>query len=324
MSKTISEIIDVIRRNRRFVITAHDNLDGDSIGSALALATALSKKNKDVGIVFGGPVPWKYRFLPDLNKFIGKKDNFVNKKTVLFVLDTAGWGQMEKLNPEKFNGNIIINIDHHIDNKKFGKINWVDPGASAVGEQIYNLLKEMSVPLNPGIALCLYIAISSDTGSFQYSNTTYKTHKIVSQLIRYGAQPNIISEKIFGNISISRLRLLQMALGTLKLQNGIIWVWITKKMFRLANAKKEDTETFIDYLKTVTGVKVAVVFKDGLKPNEKRVTFRSKDSNIAVNKIAHRFGGGGHPAASGCTIKGSRKEVEREVLDAVRSAVRNP
>lgn len=323
MNKVIGKIVNIIKENHKFLITAHDNLDGDSLGSELALALALKKLGKDVDILLEKSIPKQYRFLPGITKLT--TTSCPKKPDVLFILDTAGWGQLEKLKPECFNKQTVVNIDHHIDNKRFGDINWVDTKASAVGEQIYNLLKRLSVPLTADIAKCLYTAILTDTGSFQYSNTTAATHRIISQLLTRGVCPPLISGHIYGNIPLSKLKLLQLALKTLKSLgpcNQIIWIWITRKMLKEANARIENTEGFIDYLKAVTGVKIAMVFKETTNPGKIRVTFRSKDPKISVNEIAHQFGGGGHKAAAGCTVWGSKKEVEKKVLKAVRKVLK--
>ena len=333
MNKIIDQIINTIKKNQNFLIVAHDNLDGDSIGSELALALAIKSLNKKVQILLNEPIPAQYRFLPGLPKLIvstkelDKPNSVKDKKIpdVLFVLDTAGWNQIKKIKPVQFNKQTIINIDHHIDNKRFGDINWVDPKASAVGEQIYGLLKRLPVILTKDIAKCLYTAIITDTGSFQYANTTAATHKIISHLLTLGIYPHLISGQIYENISLSRLRLLQLALKRLEStgkDNQIIYTWITRKMLKKAHAKQEDTGGFIDYLKAAKGIKIAIVFKENTKPGEIRVNFRSKDQKIFVNEIAHQFGGGGHPAAAGCTVYGSGKEVKKKVLNAAKTTLK--
>lgn len=325
MNKTIDKIIHTIKKNQNFLIMAHDNLDGDSLGSGLALALALKTLNKKAQILLNESIPAQYKFLSGPAKLIPFTKKTVKTPDVLFVLDTAGWNQVKKAKPVEFNKQTIINIDHHIDNKRFGDINWIDPKASAVGEQIYTLLKRVPVPLTKDIAKCLYTAIVTDTGSFQYANTTAVTHKIISHLLTRGIYPHLISGQIYENIPLSKLRLLQLVLKTLKStgkDNQIIYFWITRKMLRETHAKQEDTGGFIDYLKAVKGIQIAIVFKENTKPGEIRVNFRSKTQKIFVNEIAHQFGGGGHRAAAGCTVLGSRKEVEKKVLKAVRTTLK--
>jgi len=323
MNKIINEITKIIKNNNSFLILAHDNPDGDSIGSCLALGLALKKLNKKVHILLGGTIPTRYLFLPGIKKIIlnSRSMSYPNKSDVIFTLDTAVWNQIAKYKDKQFKDKTVINIDHHIDNNKFGDINWVDPKASAVGEQIYYLIKKLLPKMTTEMAICLYTAITTDTGNFQYSNTTSKTHNIISQLLKFDFLPHTISKKIYENISFYKLKLLELSLKTIKKQDNIIWAWITNKMLKQSRAKMEDTEGFIDYLKSVSGIKIAIIFKECIKPNETRVTFRSKNNKIFVNELAHHFGGGGHPAAAGCTIYGNPIKTESKVIKKAKSFI---
>ena len=317
------KIAGVIAGHRHFLICAHDHMDGDSLGSALALGLALKKMGKSAHILLNTPVPCRYKFLPGIKTLGTVKPNW-SKLQVLFALDTAGWGQIAAKLPESFQGNHIINIDHHIDNHRFGSINWINTSASAVGEQIFFLLKSIKVPLTDKIAACLYTSIVTDTGCFQFSNTTSITHQIAAVLFNTGINPAKISTQIYQSTPPERLKLLQSALSTLRYEYSrqIIWMKITRQMFVHAGAAREDAEGFIDELKAVAGTKVALIFKQ--EPNKKdiRVTFRSKNPRIMVNKIAHLFGGGGHPAAAGCTVTGNIDKVAGKVLHATIKIIR--
>lgn len=323
MKRITNEIIKTIKNKNSFLILAHNNPDGDATGSCLALAFALAKLKKKVKFLLPYPIPQRYRFLPGLNKFSTSKMPH-RKPEAIFILDTAGWQQIEYINPKDFNHIPVINIDHHIDNKRMGNINWIDTKASAVGEQIYQLLKELKTTITKNIATCLYTALVTDSGGFRYSNTTTKTHKIAASLLASGIKPQDICAQLYENIPLCKIKLLQAGLETVKtnLQGQIIWMWITRTMFKQTKTKQEHTEEFIDFLKCIAGVKVAIVFREGKRHNEQRVTFRSRDPLIAVNKIAHNFNGGGHPAASGCTVFGSRQQIEQAVLKEVKKAIR--
>lgn len=320
----MDKIVKIIKENKGFLITVHDNLDGDSLGSGLALGLALKKLEKDIKFLLKTPIPEQYRFLPGIKKLAANKVN-IKKYNVLFILDTAGWNQMEKLNPGLFKKYTIINIDHHVDNTRFGSLNWINPKASAVGESVYNLLKRLRITITKDIAACLYTAILTDTGCFQFTNTTPVTHRIAASLLKTGISPSIISNQIYERMPPSRLKLLQYALSTLKLgyHNRIIWMWITREMLKRSGANKEDIEGFIEYLRATSGIQIAILFKETAEKNRIRVTFRSKGPRIHVNKIAHEFGGGGHPAAAGCTINGTRREVEKRVLKAVVKTIKS-
>jgi len=319
-NKKIDKIIDIIKQSKSILITAHNNLDGDAIGSETALGLALKGIGKNVHILLKGQIPSKYKFLPCADNLI--ISSIPALSDTLIILDAAGWNQLTPFRPKNFIGKTIINIDHHIDNQRFGDINWVEPRASAAGELIYYLLKKMPIPLTEDIALCLYIAILTDTGRFQYSNTTATTHRIISTLLSHGVRPYTVSKHIYENIRLSELKLLQISLKTVKVKHKIIWAWVTKKMFKQAGSKWEDADQFIDYLKSVTDIKVALLFKETKNPGEIHVNFRSKDNKIFVNKIAKQFNGGGHNSAAGCIAKGSRKNVEAKILKAVKAALK--
>jgi phosphoesterase RecJ-like protein len=320
----LSKIIDIIQKNKNFLVTAHDNLDGDGFGSGLALCFALEQLGKKAKFLLKTPIPTRYKFLPGVEKFTAENINLKNYDT-LVSLDTAGWDQLEQLSPEMFSDYTIVNIDHHVDNTKFGSINWIETKASAVGEQIYVLLRDLKIQITADIATCLYTSILTDTGCFQFTNTTSETHLIIGDLIRSGISPAVIYEQIYERMSLTRLNLLKLALSTVKTDSKgqIIWMWITQKMFSDTGTNRADTEGFIDYIKAVDGVKVAFVLKESNTKGEIRVTFRSRVPSIQVNLIAHRFDGGGHPAASGCTIKGTNEEVEKRVVETVKNEIKS-
>ncbi len=319
----LNKIITIIHQKKNFLVTSHDNLDGDGFGSGLALCFALEKLGKKVNFLLKTPIPERYRFLPGIEKFTKENIDLKNYDT-LISLDTAGWDQLEQLNPEMFSNYTIVNIDHHVDNTQFGLVNWIETKASAVGEQIYVLLRDLKIPISTDIATCLYTSILTDTGCFQFTNTTSETHLVVGDLIRSGISPALIYEQIYERMSLARLNLLKLALSTTKtdLKGKIIWMWITQKMFNETGTNRSDTEGFIDYIKAVDGVKVAFVLKESNTKGEIRVTFRSRVPSIQVNLIAHKFDGGGHPAASGCTIKGTNEEVEKKVVEAVKNEIK--
>ena len=316
------KIAGIIKNNRHFLICAHDGMDGDSLGSGLALGLALTGMGKSVYFLLTSPIPRRYKFLPGI-KTLGTIKPDWHKLQVLFVLDTAGWGQIAGRIQESFRGSHIINIDHHTDNHRFGSINWVNTKASAVGEQIYFLLKNMKIPVTKNIAACLYVSILTDTGRFQFSNTTSVTHQIAAALIKTGVNPGRMAAQIYESAPPARLKLLRSALDTLQYEHGnqIIWMQITRQMLAKTGAAREDIEGFIDELKAVAGVKVALIFKQEANKKDIRITFRSKTPRIQVNKIAHFFNGGGHPAAAGCTVTGNMNKIIRKVLQVTAKAI---
>ena len=311
----MKEVIEAIKNHKRFLITAHVNLEGDSIGSQLAMSQLLKKLGKEGVIVDSDEIPEHYKFLPHAGEVSNKID-----KTLAFdagiVLDCPTLKRTGKVRDLISKDTLVINIDHHISNEKFGKINWVDPNASSAGEMVYKLFKEMGVALNKETALCIYIAILTDTGSFNYDNTSSITHEIASELLGYGLDPAAVSEDVYERRSVADIKFLGLVLSTLKLTSSgeIAYLEITRKMMRDLKIEASKSEGFINYARSIDGVKIAVMFREDPKDSGKvNVSFRAK-GDVDVNGIAAHFGGGGHMKAAGCLIEGTLAEAERKVL----------
>lgn len=309
-------VIEAIKKHKSFLITAHINLEGDSLGSQLAMKGLLDQLGKEARIIDNDPMPAHYKFLPNadvVSNDVGQRIDF----DAAIVLDCPTLKRIGKVNNliDK-NTTFIINIDHHVSNEKFGAINWVDPNASSAGEMVYRLFKEMSVPITKEAALSLYIAILTDTGSFNYDNTSSVTHEIAGELLGYGLEPAAVSENIYERRTVSDIRFLGLVLSTLKVNDAkdIAYVEITRDMLAETGADIIKSEGFINYARSIDGVKIAVLFKeDPADTNKVFVSFRSK-GDIDVNGLASCFGGGGHCKASGCVIEGTLQEAERIVL----------
>jgi phosphoesterase RecJ-like protein len=218
-------------------------------------------------------------------------------------------------------GKLIVNIDHHVSNEKFGKINWVEPEVSSCGEMLYKLFKEMDVALDQAVATNLYVAILTDTGSFRYSNTTSQTHKIASELLEHGLDVMAIHQDIYERRSLDELKLLGLALSTMAVEadGKIVHTAITREMTKDHALALKGTEDFVNHLRSLHGVEVAVFFREE-KSDVIQVSFRSK-TRINVNRIAAQFGGGGHLRASGCIVKGKMDEMREKIMAEVRKEV---
>jgi len=321
-------VIEAIKKNKRFLITAHVNLEGDSIGSQLAMKELLSCMGKDAFILDSDPIPDHYKFLPnaaDISNDIEKKRATFEVAIVLDCPTLKRTGKVSKIIKEK--AKTVINIDHHISNEKFGDINWVDPRASSAGEMVYKLYKETGTGLTKETALSLYIAILTDTGSFNYDNTSSVTHEIAGELLGYGLDPALVSESVYERRSVEDIRLLALVLDTLKLNSAgtIAHLEVTKDMLKKTGADISKSEGLINYARSIDKVKVAVLFKEDLKEKDRiNISFRSKGNGdiIDVNKVASSFGGGGHTKASGCIVMGTLEEAKRKVLAKVEEALK--
>ena len=322
------KVIEAIKKGKHFLVTAHVNLEGDALGSQLAMKELLIGMGKDVLILDSDPVPEHYRFLPKADEVSGKFDK-VGAFDTAVVLDCPTLNRTGRVKDViKASGVPIINIDHHVSNEKFGDVNWVEPNASSAGEMVFRLFKEAGVKMTKEVALSLYIAILTDTGSFNYDNTSSATHDIAGELLGYGLDPALVSESVYERRSVKDINLLGLVLATIRVNDKgtIAHLEVTKDMLDKTGADLAKSEGLINFARSIDGVKVAVLFKEDQKDKNKiNISFRSKGdgSIIDVNKIASIFGGGGHTKASGCVINGSLGDVKKKVLDKIEEVLKN-
>jgi len=302
------------RRNRSFLISSHQNLEGDAIGSSLAVAELLEYIGKKVILFMPEDIPDTYKFLPGIKKV---RHAVATKKIdydAAAIVDCTGLERLGDVKKSMYLTRPIINIDHHISNTNFGTINWVEPKMSCSGEQIYHLYKKMKVPISKRAALYMYIAMLTDTGSFRYSNTTAKTHYIVAELMEKGIDPTNVYRRVYEGTQRSSLALLSSALSTLDMTKDgkIAWVKVTGSMLKEHKASIGSTQDFVNFPRSIAGVKIALAFRE-VNRGMIKVSFRSNEG-VDVNKLARYFKGGGHRSASGCTLRGNLGEVEEAVL----------
>lgn len=317
----IKKIVSLIHCFEHFAVLTHKNPDGDAIGSSLAFSLALERLGKSVIILCSEKLPKSYDFLGDFHRF-KKTPPASSNFDCIIVLDCGDEERVDRLYKKiKKEGQIVINIDHHVSNNKWGDVNYIDTSASAVGEQIYKIIKRMGIIIDEKIATFLYFAILTDTGNFKFSNTTHKTFKIVSELTKTGINISSIYRKTYEEKEISWLRLLCVALNNLKSEcNGdVLWSYITSDDFRNFPVHDVDMRDVIDLLRTIKNAKIVIMFKE-YKKGEVKVSFRSK-GDIDVNQLAKEFSGGGHKSAAGCTVKGSLDDVCRDVIEKVKENV---
>ena len=313
-----ADIIAALRNCNRLLISVHKNPDGDALGSQLALMLALEKSNKTVVAQNIDPVPEIYRFLPASSR-IKTGSTVEGRYDAILVLDA------DPPRTGLFDGNYPadtrINIDHHITNPAEWPLTWLAPSASATGEMVYELIQRLGIPMDREIALCLYTAIFTDTGSFRYSNTTPKSMRIAADLIEAGADPWLVTENVYESFAYRRIKLLGNVLaGVERTEDGrIAWVVVTEELFRRFGASSEDTENFINFVRSTKGVEVAILFRQTAALQYK-ISLRSK-GRVDLSGLAQSLGGGGHKNAAGSTVDGTLDEVKKRVIDAVNNAV---
>ena len=313
----LSQVVELIEQKHRFAITSHVRPDGDSLGSSLGLYWLLRALDKDVEVIMRDPAPHAYQQLPgaDLIRVTPAVDREYDG---VFVIECSDIDRPGLIDLEK---QFVINIDHHTSTVLFGTINWIDSTASAVGEMIYNLCKATGVRVTVEIAECVYTALLTDTGSFHYSNTSERTFKIASELVRTGVRPAKTAEAIYGNYQWPKIELLGQVLSTAKRDESgrIAWMRQTLEMQERTSACDEDTDGFVNLPLTVGDVYAVALFKE-CSPGIYRTSLRSK-GEVNVAKVAERFGGGGHRNAAGCTLTGTWDEIENQVVPLLQDAV---
>jgi len=324
MTKISSKLLNLIKRNKSFLIVGHINPEGDAIGSALALALGLKKiRKKDICVLSRDGMPESLKFLP-ASKSVKRKPPR-KKFDVLFIVDC---NTLERTGFKELNARHTAIIDHHIPPAEADKSEFyrksaavlIDPNAAATGMLIYKVLTSLRIPIDKDIATNLYTAILVDTGGFRYSNTSPESLQTACHLVEAGATPWDITKEVYESIPYRSMKLLGLSLATLEMNDGIAWITTTLDMLKKTGTTAENCEDFVDFPRKVKDIKVAVFFREDAESVFK-ISLRSK-ARVNVQKIANSFGGGGHFAAAGCKIKGSLKEVQNKVFEAVRKAIK--
>ena len=240
----------------------------------------------------------------------------------VIATDCASFERLGKFGRYISHRKILINIDHHESNTRYGDINWISAREPSTGELIYRLLKVARWPITKPIADCLFTAISTDTGSFQYATTRPGTFHAAAELVTRGANLAKICDEVYQSYPLSRARLLKHIYGRFRLTHNdrIAWFWLKKIDFARTGAESVDTEGLIDHIRAIEPVVVACVFEE-IEPELTRISLRSKSDRVNVNEIAAQFGGGGHPAAAGARIPGKPLSVQRRVIAAIKRAL---
>ncbi|MDD5077841.1 MAG: bifunctional oligoribonuclease/PAP phosphatase NrnA [Candidatus Omnitrophica bacterium] len=316
----INQVCKALKKYDRFLIAAHTSPEGDALGSQLGFYNLIRKLGKRGVILSDDRIPYGYDFLPGINRIrrLKKADRHL-KFDCLVTLDCADLkrtGDVYRLNRE---GKPVLNIDHHISNRFFGGVNWVDPQASSCSEMIYRLYKRMRLKIDKDTALVLYTGIMTDTGSFHYSNTSAFTFAAAADLMKYKIDVAGVYRKTYENIPARQAKLLVDFLSKMKFfgRKRIAVFRIVPEFSGSVKSGVDLADQVLNFGRQIEGVEVVVLFREipGKEPKV-RVNLRSQ-GKVDVNKVAALFGGGGHPAASGCTVSGNFQAVSRKVVAAI-------
>jgi len=306
----IQEIAEWLESRNRLLITGHQRPDGDCLGSILALGMALSAAGKTCRLAVSDPVPHIYHFLPGMET-LGTISRIDTEFDGVITLEC---GSASRTGIKGIESLSSLNIDHHASTEPWADLNWINPEFAAVGEMILLLLDEMGLEISADIAGNLFAAVMTDTGSFQYSNTTAGTFMAASRLVSRGADPAEISRAVYMNQKVSRLKLLARVLETMEIDSSgrIASIRMTLEDLEATGAEGDDTEGFVNYPLSVQGIEASVFLRQAGE-HLYRISLRSKQK-IDVSQVAVRFGGGGHARASGFSLESQSLQEARELV----------
>ncbi|MEW6278426.1 MAG: DHH family phosphoesterase [Candidatus Eremiobacterota bacterium] len=315
-----AEVVEELNRANRVLLVSHVGLDGDHLGCMIALHSALEKMGKQVVAYLPEVVPENFHFLTGLERLSTTlpADQF----DLLVSLECPEVHRFPK--GFELNGiaDRVLNMDHHPDNQMYGDVNWVIPGAAALGEMMFDLLESLEVPLDDTIAMALYTAIFTDTGSFQYSRVVPRTHLRIARLLEFDIDTDLVGRSIYRQLRFEAMKLLGIVLqNTAQSEDGrLVWAELPRAELDRYNVQPEDTLYFVDQLDTVKGAEVVLLFRE--QPDGRvKVSLRSR--HYPVNHVAASFGGGGHAKAAGCVVEGNLSAVRARVVEAMARSLKD-
>jgi bifunctional oligoribonuclease and PAP phosphatase NrnA len=309
-----AQVVDELRESERFLLVTHENVDGDALGSLVAMHGVLTALGKDSVMLMSErefPLPYEYRFF-DLDGLQTAVPDDVSERTIVFL----DCGNIDR-NPSEVVKRVdahILNIDHHHDNTRFGTVNLVVEDASCTAEIVWDLMRDLGVEPTLEIAEALYVGLVTDTGRFMYENTGPRAHVMAAELIETGVETHAIYRRLYEDMPAAKLELLGRALANIRRYDGgaLTFTHLTKGDFEAAGAEESYSEGIIDHLRSIAGTKVAALAREltcPAEPGKQKVSLRSTDSTVDVSVIARLGGGGGHRQAAGFTTELANGEL---------------
>jgi phosphoesterase RecJ-like protein len=309
----LAAVAEALRSHDRFIVTTHENPDGDALGSLIAMTFALRELGKEATMYLFGevPIPKEYEFMDFTGLVRGPNPD--SSELVVVALDCAN---ERRLGPETAlleKAKLVVDIDHHHDNTRFGNVNLIVGHASSTGEILADVFKAIGADLTPGIAEALYIAVVTDTGRFQYANTTAKALRLAAELVEAGADVHRVFQGVYENVAFAKLKLVARALENAEVFEGgrVIVSHLEKEDFNAAGAEEPYSEGIIDYLRAVEGAELAALIREPPTANgpTHRISLRTTEEDLDVSAIARLSGGGGHRQAAGFSSEASIQEI---------------
>jgi bifunctional oligoribonuclease and PAP phosphatase NrnA len=320
----LQAVADALRSHDRFLLVTHENPDGDALGSLLATKLALDAMGKDSEMYLHGdaPLPREYEFM-GLDALRRKLPDDAGER-VLVALDCANESRMGPVPELLEQAPLTLDIDHHHDNSLFGDINLVVGDASSTGEILRDVFAELDVVLTPEIAEALYIAVVTDTGRFQYTNTTPQTLRLAAELVEAGADVHRVFQGIYESVEFAKLKLLARALDRAQVYEGgrLVVSHLLRSDFTDLNAPEAYSEGIIDSLRAVEGAEMAALIREPPRREgpKRRVSLRARSDELDVSAIARKNGGGGHRPSAGFSSDSSVDEITEFIHREFRAA----
>lgn len=318
----LAKLNELISAHQKFVLTTHINPDGDAIGSEIAMTEYLRGSGKQAMIINNSATPTNYKFLDRYQEIIVYDEqhrHLITEADAFIIVDISDWERLRTI------GQLIKNmsapkicIDHHHINYRFADLDIIHEEASSTGEIVYDFLVAVNFPINRIIAEALYTCLLSDTGSFRFSNTTAKTHRVASHLLELGVNVREIHHLVYEQNSRSKMALLGEALRNLHYEcdGRLAWFVLSQQMFQSCQASHWDTEGFPEIPRTIEGVDVSLMFTE-LDKDKVKISLRSK-GKVVIHQIAEKFGGGGHHYAAGALVNSSLNEIVPIVVSEIK------
>jgi bifunctional oligoribonuclease and PAP phosphatase NrnA len=314
-AESIEAILDVLRRGERFLVCSHTRLDGDAVGSMLALGFLIEKMGKCADLVTADRVPLHYQNLPGARRIrTAMRVDGSYDAAILLECDSLERARIGGL--ESF---YQVNIDHHVSGRDFANLNWIDDQAVSVGEMVHRLVLTAGATITPEMATCLYVTVLTDTGGFCYGSIGESTFALARELVLAGADPIAIAQDVYFSSPASKMLLLGAALGKLKREGRVAWLYVTHRDVMRTCATDEDSDGIVNFALAVEGVEAALFLRE-LPEGGVRVSLRSKGA-VNVAAVAEHFGGGGHESSAGCTLPGTISRARDQILQRLRAAL---
>lgn len=309
----LNAVVAAIREHDRFLTVTHENPDGDALGSMLAITLGLRALGKDVVMYLSGtaPTPAEYRFL-DFDGLQRTLPDDIGER-VLLAVDCANDRRIGEEHTGVEQAKLVLNVDHHHDNSGFGSIDLIVDDASSTSEIVRDILRELDVALTPEIAAALYVGLVTDTGRFQYTNTTPKSLRLAAELVEAGADVHGIFQHVYETVQFAKLKLLARALERAQLFEGgrLVISYLVKDDFGDVGAEEPYSEGIIDSLRAVEGSEMVALIREPprIEGPSRRISLRSSHDEVDVSAIARQSGGGGHRQAAGFSSEASIEEI---------------